>query len=492
MPQASEKTPGVNLVGQVGEQTQRIPLSSVIDGETLLIDEEKGIQVNPASVVSKEEVTDLASKLTTVDTIFDGDGYTATSAGQAENILLDHPLEVGKTYTLSGRGYTTNMRVYFFDRGQVVGSSLIGKTQANPPVQQYTPTTEISNIRIIAIQSGNSVGLTITSQSDRLADIQSQLDKQEEVLSRNGTNLVVGKKFYTLGDSITAGSFYQEHVVKAKGLDYNPLSTRNTSLPYNQSNDLGWGGSTLCPFICLSTDFQQDVGEAVTPRPVIDRNGNNVVHDGIARYYTIGREYMKSGYTRADYLRDYYTDAELIFFLIGTNDTDAPNYPSYFNLGTANDAPYTGNSQFVTARNAWLADYLDNIVIVNDGPITAHTAQVPIIEPSEVPTFASVFAGFLVKLFTYCPTAKIVGSTIMRNSTDIECSTNPNFANGNAGRTARAQLMADIMRRYNVEFIDLWNECSYNKYNIGSMLLDGVHPTELGYFWLGEKIARHL
>lgn len=63
LPPASGITPSVDLVGQVGGQTKRIPLSSLVDGDTIQADSEKGITLNPDYKVSKEEVINLASKV---------------------------------------------------------------------------------------------------------------------------------------------------------------------------------------------------------------------------------------------------------------------------------------------------------------------------------------------------------------------------------------------------------------------------------------------
>lgn len=66
LPPASGKTPSADLVGQTGGQTKRIPLSSLVDDDTIQVDNEKGITLNPDYKVSKEEVTNLASKVTDV------------------------------------------------------------------------------------------------------------------------------------------------------------------------------------------------------------------------------------------------------------------------------------------------------------------------------------------------------------------------------------------------------------------------------------------
>lgn len=106
LPPASGTTPSVDLVGQTGGQTKRIPLSCLVDGDTIQADNEKGIILNPDYTVSKEEVANLSEKTNGISVekisspnLFDKDSvlnksgyYSASGFSQSDSYNATHPI----------------------------------------------------------------------------------------------------------------------------------------------------------------------------------------------------------------------------------------------------------------------------------------------------------------------------------------------------------------------------------------------------------------
>ena len=284
---------------------------------------------------------------------------------------------------------------------------------------------------------------------------------------RYAKNLLVNKRFYSIGDSIVGLGFWQPYLAKIKQLRYMKSATDDVTHP------LGVGSTSICPKVSFTTT---DRGEAYK---VVDDLGNQLTN-GIGQpiWFAVGQEPNQSIYYRSSYFADYYSDAEVIVINAGQNDRG--NGYSYDIVGTETDTPYEG-LQYVETEFAAVAKYYPNIAIYDDGTLNRVTyppEQFTII--TEKPSFCSCMAGMIKKIMTACPRAKVVGNTVTRKAT--------------AGNIEKAKAIAATYKHYCIPVADMWNNFGVNDFNYTEYYLENdiVHPNFYGARRMAEIIANVL
>lgn len=268
-----------------------------------------------------------------------------------------------------------------------------------------------------------------------------------------------GKKFYSLGDSITAQRKWQPLLAQLFQMDF---------IVWSETYPLGVGGAMLCPFVPVVTTNEGDSNK------VLDGNGNQVQDgNGNPLWFKTGKKPYDSIYYRANYFATQYTDAEVIVIDGGQNDDTPYSYPS---VGEPSDTPYEGKP-YVNTAYAVVAKYYD-VAIYDDG--TLDRTEYP---PStytiitEKPTLSAVVGGIVKKICTALPSARVVACSIMRYNRPLSQETER--------RVAQKNGILAAFNYYGIPTVNLWDEMGVNTYNFTQYYVDDVHPSVLG----GERMA---
>ena len=128
-------------------------------------------------------------------------------------------------------------------------------------------------------------------------------------------------------------------------------------------------------------------------------------------------------------------------------------------------------------KYAEVAKYYSNVAIYDDGTLGSEykTGEYTIINSR--PTLCSCLRAIIMNIATSCPTARIIGNSIMRPNNTLE-SIDPVVV-------SKRNAIVNTYMQYGVPVADMWNEMSVNTYNFNHYYIDGVHPNALG----GERMA---
>lgn len=242
-------------------------------------------------------------------------------------------------------------------------------------------------------------------------------------ISKKSNSAWGNKKLVTVGDSITAQNLYQPYLSQWFGFQYNYLETQQGVGGYRPT---ALAGTKIVPTYKASNPVSYEASGA-------------------------------SIYMRADDVQFYNPD---LIILYGARN-DASN-----NLGTAEEAPYTGPEIEITSGNT-------------------------------IPTLAAAFKGTIFKLITQNPNARIIalGQMHIRPANTI---TNVNDYNTlENGSLLKNNLIKDCCLNMSIPFVDLWNNTGVNFYNAanfygGDLSQNEVHPNQLGHLRIAQTISQYL